>query len=173
MEAKDAQIEIYKENNHNLEKILLNFSQNQTNIVVKLDLDSEKKTGEQPKEDLSYNYFQGANISGDVVMNNRDVVMSNYASEKKQNLAQAAAEIQELLEQLDKNDSQDRTSQAMTDFEKMTIASKAIQVIESNLTLKERVINALKAAGPDAFKEALNHPIANILLAAFEGWVEP
>ncbi|NET42702.1 caspase family protein [Okeania sp. SIO2B3] len=173
LEAKDTQIEIYKENNHNLEKILLNFSQNQTNIVVKLDLDSEKKTDEQPKEDLSYNYFQGANISGDVVMNNRDVVMSNYASEQKQSLAEAAVEIRELLEELDKNYSEDRAFQEMTDFEKMTIASKAIQVIESNPTLKERIISVLKTTGTDAFKEALDNPIANILVAAFQGWIEP
>ncbi|MGD1808964.1 hypothetical protein ACP6PL_26485 [Dapis sp. BLCC M126] len=44
---------------------------------------------------------------------------------------------------------------------------------ENNPTLKQRVIGVLKSAGTEAFKEALDNPVANVLVAAFQGWVEP
>ena len=37
-------------------------------------------------------------------------------------------------------------------------------------TLKAKVINALKAGGTEAFKEAIDHPLVNILVATIEGW---
>ena len=106
-------------------------------------------------------------ISGGFVINNY------YVSEQKQSLAEAAAEIQELLEQLNKTYSQDRKSQKMTTAERMTIASEAIQEIERNPILKQRIINTLKDSGTTAFREALDNPIANVLVAAFQGWLEP
>ncbi|MDY7002644.1 MAG: caspase family protein [Cyanobacteriota bacterium] len=162
LEAKDALIENYKEHNQKIEKIALNLSQNQTNVVVQLD--SQMKPEEKHIESFSNN-FQGSNISGGVVIN-------KFIYEEKQSLAKAAAEIQELLEQLGKSYSQDRTSQEMTDYEKMTIASEAIKEIESNPILKQRIIDTLKDSGTTALREALDNPIANVLVAAFEGWVE-
>ena len=38
--------------------------------------------------------------------------------------------------------------------------------------LKDRAIAALKSGGTEAFKEAVDHPLANILVAIIEGWTQ-
>jgi hypothetical protein len=83
---------------------------------------------------------------------------------QKQNLVEAAAEIRQLLNQLE------QSYPTRTLIEKATVADVAIQRIDANPTLKGRVIGALKSAGAEAFKEAVDHPLVNILMAGIEGW---
>ncbi|NEQ79707.1 MAG: hypothetical protein F6K26_05425 [Moorea sp. SIO2I5] len=85
-------------------------------------------------------------------------------SQKKQNLAEAAAEIQQLLEQLS------QAYPTTTPAEKLTVVMEAADHIENNPTLKSRVVGALKSGGTEAFKEAIDHPLVNILVATIEGW---
>jgi hypothetical protein len=82
-------------------------------------------------------------------------------------LAETAAEIQQLLRQLEESNPTNTTAG------QMAVATQAIEIVESNPTLKQRVVGALQSAGTEAFKEALDHPVANILVAAFEGWTKP
>ena len=83
---------------------------------------------------------------------------------EKQNLADAAQEIQQLLEQLSE------TYPTTTSREKMTVVGEVVDRIEGNPPLKAKVINALKAGGTEAFKEVIDHPLVNILVATIEGW---
>ena len=83
---------------------------------------------------------------------------------EKQNLADAAQEIQQLLEQLSE------TYPTTTSREKNIVVGEAVDRIEGNPPLKAKVINALKAGGTEAFKEAIEHPLVNILVATIEGW---
>ncbi|BAY41489.1 hypothetical protein NIES2111_58850 (plasmid) [Nostoc sp. NIES-2111] len=118
------------------------------------------------------NNLQGAQFAGGLV--NADTVnanqiggnITNYNPEQKQNLAQAAADIQQLLNQLS------QTYPTTTTSEKMTVVAKAVDEIESNPTLKARVISALKAGGTEALKELIGNPLINILLASIDGWQE-
>ena len=41
--------------------------------------------------------------------------------------------------------------------------------IRNNPTLKARVIGALKSGGKEAFKEAVDNPLVNVLIAIIEG----
>ena len=91
-------------------------------------------------------------------------VTINEASQK--NIAEVAAEIQELLEQLS------QSYPTSTSKEKTILVAEAVDRIEHNPTFKAKVINALKAGGTEAFKEAIDRPFVNILLATFEGWKE-
>ncbi|MEG4530513.1 CHAT domain-containing protein [Microcoleus sp. D2_18a_D3] len=93
-------------------------------------------------------------------------VEGNYYnnSAEKQNLAEAANEIQQLLEQLSKNNRTD----TMTG--KMKVAGEAIEQIESNPALMNRVLGALKAGGVSAFEQLLNHPAASFVIGALEEW---
>ncbi len=52
----------------------------------------------------------------------------------------------------------------------MTVVTEVVDRIETNPMLKARVINALKAGGTEAFKEVIDHPLVNILMASIEGW---
>lgn len=111
------------------------------------------------------NDFRGASIGGGVA--GRDYtgdVIHNHTAQ--QNLAEAAAEIQQLLKQLE----QSYPTETLT--QKAVVAEEAIKRIENNPTLKERVIGALKSAGKETFKEAVAHPLVNVLMAGIEGWQE-
>lgn len=101
--------------------------------------------------------YVGGNVESDFTNS-----FNTHANEK--NLAEAAAEIQQLLEQLEKSYSADTTSG------KMAIATEAIQHIEKDLTLRQKIFSALKAGGLKAFEQALSHPAASFLVAALEDW---
>ena len=117
---------------------------------------------------MSNNFdFTGANIPGGVAGTNYGKMVEtqiNYAAQ--QNLAEAAAEIQQLLEQLEE------TNPTTTEAEKLTVVVKAAEEIKKNPTLKARVIGALESGGTEAFKEAVDNPLVNILVAIIEGWTQ-
>ncbi|NEO55743.1 MAG: hypothetical protein F6K54_23335 [Okeania sp. SIO3B5] len=83
---------------------------------------------------------------------------------QEQNLAQAAKDIQELLEQLDK------TYPSDTMPGKIKIAEEVITQIDNNQTKAERIFNAIKAGGVAAFEQFLNHPASSFVIAALEDW---
>ncbi|MBC1295145.1 pentapeptide repeat-containing protein [Nostoc sp. UCD122] len=124
---------------------------------------------QSPKKESHFN-LQGAQFGGGLV--NADTVtaqqiggnITNYNPEQKQNLAQAAADIQQLLNQLG------QTYPTNTPLEKQMAVTEALKQIDSNSTLKARVIGALKSGGTEALKELVDHPLVNILLATLEGW---
>lgn len=88
----------------------------------------------------------------------------NYPPEQRQTLAEAVVEIQALFEQLSK------TYTPATPTNNLQIATKTIEAVENNPSLKAKIINALKSGGTEAFKELIDHPAINILLASLEGW---
>lgn len=92
----------------------------------------------------------------------------NYGSpEQKQNLAEAAAEIQKLLEQLAENYPTETLTQ------KAAVAEEALQIIESNPTLKQRVVSAIQGMSLEALMQLIDHPVANILREGIERFREP
>ena len=105
------------------------------------------------------NYYTTTN--NDYTTNNQ---VSNYTSNQKQNLTEAAAEIQRLLEQLSK------THPTKTPQEKIIIAAELVDEIDNSPTLKQRLISGLKAGGVSALGSMLSHPAASIAIAALEGW---
>ncbi|NEQ85433.1 MAG: hypothetical protein F6K26_36575, partial [Moorea sp. SIO2I5] len=88
----------------------------------------------------------------------------NNNPEQKQNLAEAAAEIQQLLETLDKTYPTDTTTG------KMKVAAAAVEQIDTNPDLSNRVLSALKAGGVSAFEQLLNHPAASFVIGALQDW---
>ncbi|PMB15545.1 pentapeptide repeat-containing protein [Fischerella thermalis] len=128
-----------------------------------------KEVAETPKKQSTYN-LQNAQFAGGLVdaetVNAQQIGgnITNYAPEQKQNLVEAAKEIEALLQYLQ------QTYPTTTTSEKMTVVAKAVDEIEKNPTLKTRVIGALKAGGTEAFKELIDNPLINILLASIEGW---
>ena len=81
---------------------------------------------------------------------------------EQQNLAQSAAQIQQLLEQLEKS------YPANTTAGKMALATEAIQRITSNPTLMARILSAIKAGGVSALEAFLNHPAASFVIGALQ-----
>jgi hypothetical protein len=97
---------------------------------------------------------QGTYVEGDYFDN----------SQQKQSLAEAAAEIQNLLEQLDKSYPSDTTTG------KMEIATGVIQHLDRNPDLAARLSSALKAGSVQAFTQFLNHPAASFVVGALDDW---
>ena len=86
------------------------------------------------------------------------------SSQPQQTLAESAAEIQQLLDQLSQTYPTDTTKG------KMAVAAAAIEQIENNHTLTERILGALKAGSIQALGQALNHPAASFVIGALEDW---
>ena len=78
-----------------------------------------------------------------------------------QNLTQAAKDIKELLDQLDKEYNNP-----------MMVGAKAIEEISNNPTLKQRFVNALKEGGTEALNQLIDHPAVSIVLAAGQGFMD-
>ncbi|NEO40140.1 MAG: hypothetical protein F6J90_28885 [Moorea sp. SIOASIH] len=113
---------------------------------------------------LSKSVYNAGNIGG--IAENSVTADLSIANEHKQTLVEAAAEIQQLLNQVS------QTNPTTTNKEKMIVVAEVLDQIENNPTLKVKVINSLKAGGVDAFKESIDHPVVNILMAVIEGWEE-
>ena len=120
---------------------------------------------EEPNSTMSntiHQYGSGDNIAGDKVIGNKIGTQINNS----QNLAQAAKDIKQLLEQLDQDyDSTTASGQAM-------IGAKTVEAIETNPTLKARVINALKEGGATALEEAIDHPAVKPVVAMVKGFID-
>ena len=89
-------------------------------------------------------------------------------SGQKQNLVEAAAEIQKLLDIIEQEYPSSKSVGQQT-----IIVGKAIEEIESNPPLKSRIIGAIREGSIEALMELIDHPTVRILKAAFEGWQEP
>jgi internalin A len=52
------------------------------------------------------------------------------------------------------------------------INAKAIESIENNLQLKDGVTNAIKEGSITALEEAINHPVAKVIIATIKGFTD-
>jgi internalin A len=104
---------------------------------------------------------EGGSIKGIFGGEGNTIIENNYTAEQKQNLVEAAAEIQKLLNQL---------SQTSTTNELITEAMSL--EIKRNPTLKAKLRSALKAGGLEALKAIFNHPLFNIPAETIKGWLE-
>jgi hypothetical protein len=102
--------------------------------------------------------IQGGFVQGDN-SGNTTIVSSNSDLMKA-----AALEIQAILDSLSmQNPGQDLSVQ-------MQIAANAIQVVEGDKPLKQRIVSALKSGGTAAISQFLNHPASSFVIAALEDW---
>lgn len=110
------------------------------------------------------------NSSIGVGFNNANIYTEKLAGTiyeaQKQNLSEAAAEIRELLEELS------QTYPTSTTGQKMEVAAKAIDRIESDPIWKQRAINAVKEGGLAAFEKAIDNPIGAFVAGGIKGWQE-
>ncbi|MGA9381651.1 MAG: hypothetical protein WBV73_23055 [Phormidium sp.] len=97
------------------------------------------------------------NIAGNIIIGSNKV---SYTQE----LTEAAAEIKQLLKDLDSLYPINTTS------EKMNLAVEVIRRIEADPSLHRRIFSLIKSGGTEALKQELNHPAASILINALEDW---
>ena len=112
------------------------------------------------KNNTMTNITQSHSGSGDNVARDKNITNINNS----QDLTQAAADIQALLEQLEE------TYPTNTTLGKVAIAEEAIQHIDNDPRLTSRILSALKAGGTSALDSLLDHPAASFAIAALEDW---
>ncbi|MCU0547084.1 MAG: hypothetical protein MUE44_33815 [Oscillatoriaceae cyanobacterium Prado104] len=83
-------------------------------------------------------------------------------SQNKQTLAEAAAEIQQLLKQLE------QTNPTVTEPEKIEYVND-----ETTPSFKRRVVGALQAGVEVAIEEFLDYPYVNVVKKTVKGWMKP
>jgi uncharacterized protein YjbI with pentapeptide repeats len=155
--VKETQIVQYQQETQTLRENINNLHN-----ILQQQTEVQKLMAETPKYDLRGSKF-GGGFAGDGGTQIGGI-LNDYSS--KQSLDEAAAEIQQLLKQLEE------TNPTTTETEKMIVAGKAADEINNNPTLKARVIGALKSGGTEAFKEAVDNPLVNVLVAIIEGWIQ-
>ena len=113
-------------------------------------------TGDQ----VNIGQMTGSNfVKGDVFGN---VTSTSYGTAQKQSLAEAAAEIQRLLKQLEE------TNPTATETEQVAYLN-----IATKPDIKKRTIAALKEAGETAIDEfVLENKYLKIVKAAVKGWLQ-
>lgn len=113
---------------------------------------------------------EGIIISGGSFSSKQTVVGSNAQGiqqtynidNEHKSLAEAAAEIQQLLKQLE------QSNPTATDAEKIYYVNGG-----TTLEFKRRAVSALQAGGEAAIEAFLDNPYVNIGKAIVKGWVKP
>ena len=185
LELKDKEIKLLSEQNDFYSEEIKNIRQSNTRLIGIVETMAEKEN-QGYQIDIGENYgvvgkegeireihgavgnkgkiYGLASSQGEIKDSKIGRIINEFPAKT---LTETAAEIQKILKQLE------QSNPTQTTAGQMTVAAQAIEIVENNPTLKQRVIGALKSAGTEAFKEALNNPVANVLVAAFQGWIEP
>lgn len=135
------------------------------NLLSSLTIIASGEKNTMTNESKNQYNLQQSKLSG-------NAIGTNYGSQigtqnnpiAQKNLAEAAAEIRQLLEELQ------QTNPTNTFEEKAALVQKALRRIENDQTLKQRVVRGLQEAGIEALMQAINHPLVHILRAALDGY---
>lgn len=151
-----------EDKNQEINRLFLSFNQAQEKLGEILKLMSEAKKEYHFHDSVGSVDNEGIqnNVAG-VVKGNQVGTQHNYASEQKQTLAEAAAEIQQLLKQIEKS------NPTATVEQQQVFVDAAVSP-----TLKARFVSALQAGWKESIKELLDNPYVNVGVAILEGWQE-
>ena len=119
---------------------------------------------ENPGDKVSTKEVYGVGLNkGNINTSKFAKTMTIYESQQ-QNLTEAARDIQELLEQLEK------TYPSETTMDRMKIATEVITHIDNHPTQAQKIFSAIKAGGVAAVEQLLNHPASSFVIAALNDW---
>lgn len=165
LSARDEQIIIYRQHNASLEKIIYALANQPIQNIIDVTAKSEGKfMSETYKSKYDQSHAQIGGIVDTAQANShQEFSQHNYASEQKQTLVEAAAEIQELLKQLEK------TNPTATETDQIAYVND-----ETTPSFKRRVVGALQSSGETAIDEfILENKYLKVVKAAVKGWLQP
>ena len=163
LQAKDEEINFHRQQSGKIPEMIISLANKPMNIQIDNKVENKNMTN---SNDSSRNVEVEMNIQkvdGGVA----GKVMGNQVITPKQNLADSASEIQQLLQILNQSYPADIPTDTQAEIE------VAVKGINKNPQLKERVIGALKAGGIEAIKELADNIYVNVLIAAYDGWKNP
>ena len=113
-----------------------------------------------------HNNMQGAKIANMANVLKDNASQNYYSSEQRQSLAEAAQEIQALLDQLSK------TYPTENVMQRAQLAAVAAEQAKANLSLWRRIVSAIDAGTIGAVGEMLSHPVATFFIDAAKDLAE-
>ncbi|MEL6489934.1 MAG: DUF4926 domain-containing protein [Cyanobacteria bacterium J06621_3] len=120
-------------------------------------------TPNQPTMNTQINqYGKGDNIAGDKVLGDKIQTQIN----NNPDLAQAARDIKALLNELSE-EYNPNSAKGQAKIEEAALAE-----IKQNPTLKQRTIKALQSAGDEALEQAIQHPVAKVVVSGVKGFLQ-
>lgn len=141
--------------------------------INNLQSSEESEVSNQSSKNYNNNFTEAS--VGNFANENSGVQNSqqnNYSSPEKKDLVEAVAkEVQKILQELEKKQSEENNPVDSTSAQ-MMVAAQAVQEIESDPTLKEKVISAVKEGSLAAFERALDNPAGAFVVNAIRGWQE-
>ncbi len=155
LNAKANEIAIYRQENANLWELAKLGASRPINVEA---------TAMANKESGNIEVHGNVGNLGNQDRSNNSAIVTQHNYGEGQNLTEAAAEIQQLLEQLS------QTYPTNTLVEQAVVGTKAIEEIENNPSLKQRTIATLKASSIEAFVQLIHHPVINVMRSGFEAW---
>jgi hypothetical protein len=159
LSAKDEQIENERQKYSNMMEITKLLANKESIVNVNVE-NTAMAESNQDKIQMNVSGGQVGQMVGKV----EDDFNVNASPEQKQNLAEAAKEIQQLLTQLDQSYPTDTVAG------QMQVAQEVMKEIEQNMPLGDRLLSAIRAGGTEALKQTLNHPAATFVLALIDDW---
>jgi small GTP-binding protein len=132
------------------------------NLNVNIENNNQEQTMSNQQTSFGGDYVRGNKFGGDNV--GRDKIGTQINNSP--NLAQAAKEIKELLDQLSEEYNPN------TEKGQNSIKNEALKVIKNDSTLQQKIVNALKEGGVTTLEEAINHPVAKVVIATVKGFLE-
>ena len=153
LKAKEEQITIYRQHNTSLERIVDKLASRPIDIDIN-----------NMSDNFSGNFGIGKMSGG---TNQDEVKIGGIINEsEQQHLAQAGAEIEQLLQQLT------QTYPSTTTKEKRLLAIEAIDRIETNPDWKQRIVNAAKKGGLAAMEKGIEKVTDNVIAATITGVIK-
>ena len=124
---------------------------------------NQEQTMSNSETTLNFHNSVGQVNTGNLTVAGDNIgIQNNYSP----NLAQAAKEIKELLDQLSEEYNPN------TEKGQSSIKNEALKVIKNDSTLQQKIVNALKEGGVTTLEEAINHPVAKVVIATVKGFLE-
>jgi uncharacterized protein YjbI with pentapeptide repeats len=157
IQAKDLDIEWHRQQNTNLTNAIVTLASKPITLNNHFMPTNESKGNTYNQSNMGIGH-----VSGGELKDNK--IAGTIYEAPNPSLAHAAAEIRDLLTELEKS------YPTTTTIEQMTIATEAIKRIEANPDQKKRIVNALKSGGVSAFEKVLDNPLGAFMKGALEGW---
>ncbi|NEQ21309.1 MAG: pentapeptide repeat-containing protein [Microcoleus sp. SIO2G3] len=164
LQASYEQIALYRQQCADLTEIVRVMAMKPINVEIKALIEdktvSDVSRNAQPDSNL-------AHLASPVHFSNSQLsIQYDYTSKQNKNLRETAARIQKLLQQLEQN------YPTSTPLEKQMVVLEVVKKIESNLALKQWIVQIINEFNIQDLKRLIDHPLVNVLMAALEGYLE-
>lgn len=164
LKVKDTEIQSYRRENARLGGIVDKLAERPISNFV--NVEAKAMTNQSQSTDGRTINTDGGDYRETTLHDQSSYAEGDYnnISQSQQSLAAAAAEIQQLLDQLSKTYGIESTS------DKLAITNQFMQQVEKDASFSARLLSAFKSGGVAALDQFLSSPASSFVIAALDDW---